>query len=398
VQPEASRRRPATLVVEDHVFQRQALCRLLRRAGVEQPLEAGDGASALELLRGGNGAPLLVITDLDMPNMDGIEFIRRLASEAMPLHVAIYSSQDAGLLRSVYGLGENLGLRLVGVLQKPASLAQIEALLDEVARMDAGVSRAGAPAISGEEVRAAFAEDQVVAYFQPKVSLVDGRPVGCEVLARLAHPSLGVLAPLRFMSALEAEQMQQRLTDRMLAGALGLLEHTQRIDAALSVSVNLTLPEVSAPRDAERLAAAVAAAGVAPRSIVFEVTETALATDWALAVENLSRLRMKGFSLAIDDFGTGYSSLQQLLQLPFSELKLDHSFVRGIAPSSRAYPLVESALGMAQKLALATVAEGIETAAEAQTLRELHCDLGQGHAFAKPMPLHEFLDWLRRAA
>jgi EAL domain-containing protein (putative c-di-GMP-specific phosphodiesterase class I) len=106
---------------------------------------------------------------------------------------------------------------------------------------------------------------------------------------------------------------------------------------------------------------------------------------------------MKGFSLAIDDFGTGYSSLQQLLQLPFSELKLDHSFVRGITPSSRAYPLVESALGMAQKLALATVAEGIETAAEAQTLRELHCDFGQGHAFGKPMPRDEFLDWLRRA-
>jgi EAL domain-containing protein (putative c-di-GMP-specific phosphodiesterase class I) len=339
-----------------------------------------------------------VITDLDMPNMDGIEFIRRLADEAMPLHVAIYSSQDAGLLRSVYGLGENLGLRLVGVLQKPANLAQIEALLDEVARMGARVSRAGAPAISGEEVRAAFAEDHVVAYFQPKVSLMDGRPVGCEALARLAHPSLGVLAPRQFMEALEAERLQQRLTDRMLAGALGLLKHTQRIDAALSVSVNLTLPEVSAPRDAERLAAAVAVAGAPPRSIVFEVTETALATDWALAVENLSRLRMKGFSLAIDDFGTGYSSLQQLLQLPFSELKLDHSFVRGIAPSSRTYPLVESALGMAQKLALATVAEGVETAAEAQTLRELHCDLGQGHAFGKPMPRDEFLDWLRRAA
>ena len=395
--PEASRRRPATLVVEDHVFQRQALCRLLRRAGVEEPLEAGDGASALELLRARNGAPLLVITDLDMPNMDGIEFIRRLADEAMPLHVAIYSSQDAGVLRSVYGLGESLGLRLAGVLQKPANLAQIEALLDEVARMGARVSRAGAPAISGEEVRAAFAEDDVVAYFQPKVSLMDGRPVGCEALARLAHPGLGVLAPRQFMGALEAERLQQRLTDRMLGDALGLLKHTQHIDAALSVSVNLTLPEVSAPRDAERLAAAVAAAGVLPRSIVFEVTETALATDWALAVENLSRLRMKGFSLAIDDFGTGYSSLQQLLQLPFSELKLDHSFVRGIAPSSRTYPLVESALGMAQKLSLATVAEGVETAAEAQTLRELHCDLGQGHAFGKPMPRDEFLDWLRRA-
>ena len=87
-------------------------------------------------------------------------------------------------------------------------------------------------------------------------------------------------------------------------------------------------------------------------------------------MENLSRLRMNGFGLSIDDFGTGYSSMERpASKVPFTELKIDQAFVRGIAPSSRAYPLVESALGMAQKLALATVAEGVETAAEAQTLR-----------------------------
>ena len=386
--------RPAALVVEDHAFQRRALCRLLERAGVERPLEAEDGEAALTLLRSVDAAPLLVITDLDMPNMDGIEFIRRLAGESPELHVAIYSSQDASVLRSVYGMGEDLGVRLAGVLQKPATLAQIEALLDMVASKGTRPVRAAAPKMDVHDLRAAFADGHVVPYFQPKLRLADGKPVGCEVLARIADPRRGTLAPQHFMAVLDSERMQQQLTDRMLAGALALLTEVQRVDPALSVSVNLTLPEVSAPRDAERLAAAVSAAGMAPRSIVFEVTETAVATDWALAVENLSRLRLKGFSLSIDDFGTGYSSLQQLLQLPFSELKLDQSFVRGVAPASRAYPLVESALGMAQKLGLSTVAEGIETSAEADTLRDLHCDLGQGHAFGKPMPREEFLHWL----
>ena len=383
-------------MVEDHAFQRRALCRLLERAGVERPLEAADGESALAQLRAAEASPMLVITDLDMPNMDGIEFIRRLASEALPLHLAIYSSQEPSLLRSVHGLAQDLGLRLVGVLQKPANLAQIEALLDDVgsAAAMAVAPRAPKPAMSADEVREAFEQDWVVPYFQPKVSLLEDRVVGCEALARIVHPRLGVLSPERFMGVLAAEGMAQRLTDRMLAGALSLHARLPA-DSALSVSVNLTLPEVSLPRDAERLAAAVSKAGAAPRSIIFEVTETALATDWGLAVENLSRLRMKGFNLSIDDFGTGYSSLQQLLKLPFSELKLDQSFIRGLTPSAAAYALVESTLGMAEKLGLATVAEGVETSSEASILRGMGCDLGQGHAFGKPMPVEEFLALLR---
>ena len=390
-----SRGRPSALVVEDHAFQRRALCRLLERAGVERPLEAEDGESALAQLRAGNGGPMLVITDLDMPNMDGIEFIRRLAGEGLPLHLAIYSSQEQSLLRSVHGLAEDLGLQLVGVLQKPANLAQIEALLDSIGSSAGAATRpAPAQAMSVDEVREAFEEDWVVPWFQPKVSLLEERIVGSEVLARIAHPRRGILMPELFMSVLAAEGMQQRLTDRMLAGALAFLAKVPA-EAELCVSVNLTLPEVSLPRDAERLAATVSQAGAAPRSVIFEVTETALATDWGLAVENLSRLRMKGFNLSIDDFGTGYSSLQQLLKLPFSELKLDQSFIRGLTPSSAAYPLVESTLGMAEKLGLTTVAEGVETSGEASILRGMGCDLGQGHAYGKPMPLEQFLGLLR---
>jgi EAL domain-containing protein (putative c-di-GMP-specific phosphodiesterase class I)/ActR/RegA family two-component response regulator len=391
--------RPAALVVEDHAFQRRALCRLLQQAGVEHLLEAEDGESALALLRAsGAASSILVITDLDMPNMDGIEFIRRLAGERLPLQLVIYSSQDAAVLRSVHRLAEDLGLRLAGLLCKPATLVQIEALLDDAARGPSTAAREGALALSADDVRDAFKNGSVIAYFQPKLSLKEERAVGCEVLARLVHPKRGVLRPEHFMAALEGERLQQALTDRMLGSALALLAQTRAIAPDITVSVNLTLPEVSLPRDAERLAGAVAAAGIAPRSITLEVTETAVATDWALAVENLSRLRMKGFNLSIDDFGTGYSSLQQLLRLPFSELKVDQSFVRGIAQGSAAYSLVESTLGMAEKLGLSTVAEGIETPMEARTLRDLRCDLGQGYAFAKPMPADDFIGWLRGRA
>ena len=388
---------PVALVVEDHAFQRQALCRLLRQAGIEAALEAPDGESALAMLRSRRADEMLVITDLDMPNMDGIEFIRRLAAEGLRLQLVIYSSQEPALLRSVHRLAEDLGLRLGGVLGKPASLQQVKALVADLGRAPSA-PRVGESALSGEEVREAFSAGRVVAYFQPKLSLRDQRPVGCEALARMVYPGMDVVKPERFMAPLEGQHLQQRLTDRMLAAALDLLLQTRGIAGDISVSVNLTLPEVSLPRDAERLAGAVAAAGIAPKSITLEVTETAVATDWALAVENLSRLRMKGFNLSVDDFGTGYSSLQQLLRLPFSELKVDQSFVRGIAQGSAAYALVESTLGIAEKLGLSTVAEGIETAAEARALHDLGCDLGQGYAFGRPMPAEEFIRWLRANA
>lgn len=151
--------------------------------------------------------------------------------------------------------------------------------------------------------------------------------------------------------------------------------------------------------DAERLAAAVLATGLSPERVVFEVTETAVATDWMAAVENLSRLRLKGFALSIDDFGTGYSSLQQLLRLPFSELKLDRSFISGICTGSATHAMVEGAIRIAKKMGLTTVAEGIEAVSEAQILLSLGCDVGQGYVFSRPLPRAEVVNWLnlRRA-
>lgn len=383
------------LVVEDQSFQRKALCRLLRRAGVERVLEAEDGESALRLLRTSETLPGIVITDLDMPNVDGIEFIRCLSTEFRTVRLAIYSAQDNGLLRSVRLLAEELGLSLAGVLSKPCDLTQVKAMLE----MSGIASTAPAQTVRSltvEDVREAFANGWVVPYFQPKVALASGTIVGCEALARVVHPRCGVISPAGFLPAVNAGGFQRDLTDRMLEGAGALLRELQDSGHAFPVSINLALPEVSEQHDADRLGARVRAIGLTPGQIVFEITETALATDWTVALENLSRLRLKGFQLSIDDFGTGYSSLQQLLRIPFSELKLDRSFVKGIEPGSAAYTLVEGTLRMARNLHLTTVAEGIETQFEAKMLLGMECDIGQGYAFSRPAPQSGFLQWLKK--
>jgi EAL domain-containing protein (putative c-di-GMP-specific phosphodiesterase class I) len=128
--------------------------------------------------------------------------------------------------------------------------------------------------------------------------------------------------------------------------------------------------------------------------VTLEITETAAATHLGKVLENLSRLRMRGFGLAIDDYGTGYSSMQQLVRIPFTELKIDQTFVRNAPdqPSSRA--MLESSLEMVGKLGIAAVAEGVESRAEMRLLTELGCPLAQGYYIARPMAGPDFLRWM----
>ncbi len=160
-----------------------------------------------------------------------------------------------------------------------------------------------------------------------------------------------------------------------------------------SVSLNLSLTSLGDVTLAERLMETVREAHVEPRHVVFEITESAAASDMGKVLENLSRLRMNGFGLAIDHYGTGYSSLQELTRVPYTELKIDPSFVRGAGskPSSRA--AIESSLEMAKKLRIASVAQGVESKEEMALVRSLGCDMAQGHFIAAPMKAPDFLRW-----
>jgi EAL domain-containing protein (putative c-di-GMP-specific phosphodiesterase class I) len=131
-----------------------------------------------------------------------------------------------------------------------------------------------------------------------------------------------------------------------------------------------------------------------PAKITFEVTESAMAADMGKALENFSRLRMKGFGLSIDDYGTGYSSMQQLTQFPFTELKIERTFVKGAASQPSCRAVLESSLEMARKMKITAVAEGIETQAEWDLLMALGCEMAQGYFIARPMEMNDFVQWL----
>jgi EAL domain-containing protein (putative c-di-GMP-specific phosphodiesterase class I) len=144
---------------------------------------------------------------------------------------------------------------------------------------------------------------------------------------------------------------------------------------------------------ADHYEALVRAAGADPRSITLELTETALMTEAAKALDVLTRLRLKGFGLAIDDFGTGYSSLQQLHSVPFTELKIDQGFVRGSPDHPRRQTIVLGSIDLGRRLKLQTVAEGVETRAEWDLLKGLGCDVAQGYYLSRPLLPEDFIDW-----
>jgi EAL domain-containing protein (putative c-di-GMP-specific phosphodiesterase class I)/CheY-like chemotaxis protein len=387
------RERTSVLVIDDQRFQRRTLARMLEKLGVPTVLEAADGTSALTLVRAHRDNLLLVISDVDMPEMDGLEFMRCLAHEAPQMAVAIHSALDRTLLKSVEVMAAEYGLRLLGVLEKPVSEAVLVAMI-ESARQSAARPLRTQPEVSPVQVTRGLDNDEFEPWFQPKIDLRTGRPCGAEALVRWCRPQIEPLAPDRFLAVVSASGLMRAMTLSLAtrcAESLGLLG---RRGNGLTLSLNVCPSLLDDPGFGDALARALVDAGAGPEEVILEVTESAAARNQGAALENLARLRMRGFQLSIDDFGTGFSSLSQLVRTPFSELKIDRSFVSRIEVEGADRMLVDSTVALAHRLGLRTVAEGVETVAQLEILQALGCDMGQGYLFAKPMPMQDWLRWM----
>jgi len=389
------------LVVEDHAFQRQTLVQVLKSLGARKILEADNGRPALEIIRSQTGQPVdLVICDIDMPDMDGLEFLRHIGQSHPTMSVAICSAKELPLLNAAHLMAREYGVRLLGMIQKPFTREAIGALLERRHVTKAPTRRKAAPdaAFSLEEVLYGLTSAQFEPYFQPKFSLHTGSIVGVEALARWNHPERGVIGPAAFIDLLEHHKKIDGLTFAMLseAAAASSRWHQQGLD--LKVSVNLSLVSLTDFSLADKITRLVVEAGVKPQNMVLEITETAAMTEVAPALENLARLRLRGFGLSVDDYGTGFSSLRQLTRVPFTELKIDKSFVTDCATVDSLTAIVKSSIDMAHKLGIESVAEGVESEAVLDKLRVLGCDIVQGYYIAKPMTENQLVEFLAAGA
>jgi EAL domain-containing protein (putative c-di-GMP-specific phosphodiesterase class I)/CheY-like chemotaxis protein len=377
------------LVVDDEPIQRQIAGRLLRILTVGEVIETDDGAQALELIQTRGADIDLVICDLDMPKMDGMEFIRRLSDISPAPALIINSSHKADILESVGRMAKAYGLRVLGNLEKPLTRPDLSALLAQLHLEEGSVA---GPAGDHAEVDLArcLAENRFRPYFQPKVRFADSQVTAAETLIRLDLGDGQVLAPGQFMPAVVSQGMITDVTLALFEATLEAMTAWNHSGFHPHVSVNLSPESLDDFNFGARLHALVTDAGVRSKDITFEIVESEIARDFRRSLENTSRLRMLGFGLSIDDFGTGFSSLEQLSLLPFTELKLDRSFVTGICDNPQKQAMVNSTVRMAKELELTVVAEGIETDAEAEFVETAGCDFGQGYWFSRPIPSDDF--------
>lgn len=340
-------------------------------------------------------APTHIAVDLIMPEMDGVEVLRLLAERRCEAMVVITSGVGSRVLDAARRTAAESGLRIAGVLGKPFTMDEVKAFL---ARRSGPVPKPRVPVRdqaepTEEELRSGLDHGELVLAFQPKVRCEDGALAGFEALVRWDHGGT-IIYPDRFIPLAERTGLIDQLTEVVLRDAVRWLA-THFTDAQLAMSVNISARSLSAHELGDRIFDECRAHGLDPARLILEVTESSAMQDPLRSLELLTRLRVRGFHLSIDDFGTGFSSMVQLVRLPFSEVKVDKSFVMELGRSQESRAVVRSIVDLAASLGLRSTAEGVEDAEALAYLREVGCTLAQGYFIARPMFSEAALAWAR---
>jgi len=337
----------------------------------------------------------LVITDLNMPHVDGITFMRFLSKIEYNGALMIISDEDRRLLDSVVQLGNAQQLNIVGALQKPFDSAEFLQMLYE---MDLSTEKvafvSGDHSLSEDEIRLGLSRGSLELYFQPKVDVASMSVLSLEVSARWRSEDGKILGPDLFIPVAEQSGLISDLTDQVFIKSVQQVAQWHEQGYKCSVAVNFSMSSLERISLPDMLSAICNDYEVSPENITIEITETSIMNQEAVALDVITRLHLKGFRLSIDDFGTGYSSIEQLNKLPFSEIKIDRAFVDGASRSYSSRAILESSISMGKKMGISIVSEGVENEQDFELLRELGAEYVQGYFFSKPMPAGEVLDWV----
>jgi len=387
---------PATqqiLVVDDHQIFLELIRRHLYRLGFDQVTTCISPIDALQMIEEAPTRFDSLIIDLQMPALDGVSLLRHLSQVPFRGAVIITSSIDGRVLETAGRVGKALGLDIRGILPKPASPEKLLQLLG-AARPTVARDVAPEPQYAPELIARGLQHGEFVPHYQPQISLADGRLIGVEALARWAHPRHGMILPGRFIRSAEESGLICELTLPLVARVLNQARAWEQAGLDITVSVNVAMASCLRPDFPDQLNVAIKQSGLERPNLVLEVTESRALDDTMAAYDIFTRIRLHRISLSIDDFGTGHSSLAQLRDVPFTELKVDQSFVKGAAADPTRRAILEASLTMAHKLGMRTVGEGVETLDDWALLRSLGCAAAQGFIIAEPMPGEQLISWI----
>lgn len=356
-------------------------------------------------------SPQFIFIDLVMPKMDGVEVIEKLAEYDTQAKIVITSGAHPRVLDAAKRSAIEHGLGIVGVLRKPFKSDTLRRLLDVPGASDSGFANSSSTGIVSklevDDLEQALKRNEIYIVVQPKVYCENQNLAGFEVLARWDHKEHGAISPEVFIELAEKNGLIDSLTEQVVSKALHWLAEvperivlepelsgmsTQLSNLILSINISaLSLTNKDLFLEIGNLCETL---NIRTNRIILELTETSAMENPLASLDILTRLRVQGFMVSLDDFGTGYSSMKQLVRLPFSEIKVDKSFVISSLSNVESMTIMRSIIELGRSLGLSTTAEGVESAEIMKILKDLGCELGQGFYISKPLTLEAIDAWI----
>jgi len=383
------------LVVDDSVVQRMNAVEVLKKAGITRVYEAEDGLAGLEAIRSLFPPPALLVVDLEMPRMDGIEMLQALATENYRPPVLVASGTHPTLVASVETMCRELGLPILGAFEKPFTTNVLEQALlsfDHILN-ERQAHRRTETEVTVDELKDALETGQIFPHYQPKICLITGEILGVEALARWNSPARGFVTPAAFIPIAEDNHLITQLTLKMIDQVLDQSRGWKLLGFEPFAAINFSAQSLIERNFVDEVIKRTREAEIESQKIIIEITESGLIADIGAGLGALGRLRLKGFGMSMDDYGTGFSTTQQLSRLPLTELKIDRSFVAGAPNKPNLRTILASVIRMGLDLGLHTLVEGVETESELRLVQSMGCQQVQGFLLAKPMPGNELVPW-----
>lgn len=374
------------LVIDDE----EDICEIIAEVGARHGLEVQTLSTTENVTATLTSfKPEFIMLDLMMPGTDGVELLRLLSEHIKDAKLCLMSGSDARVLNSARRLGSAHGLDVIAALEKPLNIQVLAGLFDKIA----GTNKTGSN--GGHDLAQAIASGQLTLHYQPVVEMGTRRVKGAEALARWSHPDLGMLLPDAFLEQVVNDGLMQAMTDMVVDTCVRQAAKWHEAGEDLTLSLNITASTLLDLTLPDRIANLCKKYHAPPEKLILEVTETEAMRDVTRTMDVLLRMRIRNIGVSIDDFGTGHSSLRELQRMPFSELKIDRSFIVDMVSNKDCATIVNTVIDLAHNLGLKVIAEGVEDQQAWNYLLQKGCDYAQGFYMGKPMPASAFDAWLK---
>lgn len=382
------------LVVDDDVFIIEQMRAVLARMGVKGISSANGGEKALHILQS-NRKIDIVICDLNMPGMNGIEFFAHLDDMHFPGGLVLISSEESRLVEAAGMAKRSRNINVLGALNKPLSPQTLYNLLEKNKQHFSKTDKMLVEDVTLNELHNAIHSQQLIMYYQPQIEMKTRKVVGVEAVVRWLRPKRGLLPPDLFIYLAEENNLIDDLTQEVFEQAMGQGVKWHSMGYDLDLSLNLSVDSIKRNDLQEWLINVAAKSGMSPEKVMLELKENKLSENVLSKVELLKGLGLAGYNLSIDDFGAGISNFENLQGIPFKEIKIKRAYVSAAPKDEACQAIVESSIALAKIYKMNTVAKGVDTQEQWDLLEKLGCDVVQGYYIAKPMPAEKLSLWLK---